>query len=362
MNVALSPVLGAGVAGVAASVATPLAIKVARRLDFYDTPREYRQHRAPTPLLGGTAVIGAFIVAAIAVGASGKFVVLLVCAVGLWAVGTIDDLIAVAPVWRLLTETGAALALVVVGLGWSGYGDGGDIALTVLWVVGLVNGFNLMDNLDGACASVACASAAGIGTLAALDGDFTVAGLAIGLGTSCAVFLHWNLAGPARIFLGDGGSRPIGLLIAGLVIAARPNMQIGHAQVLAGALMVGVVILDTALVTVSRTRRGVPLVTGGRDHLSHRLLPALHSPREVAAALAVTQTALCLLAIVGGRSSGEVLAISALIAVSLGLVAIGVLDSERWRPPGIAVGARRGVTQAAETPSAAQSAAPSAAD
>ena len=284
--------------------------------------------------------------------------VLLVCAVGLWAVGTIDDLIAVAPVWRLLTETGAALALVAAGLGWSVYGEGGDIVLTVLWVVGLVNGFNLMDNLDGACASVACASAAGIGTLAALNGDFTVAGLAIALGTSCAVFLHWNLAGPARIFLGDGGSRPIGLLIAGLAIASRRvTLPVGHAQVLAGALMVGVVILDTALVTVSRTRRRVTLVTGGRDHLSHRLLPALRSPREVAAALALTQTALCLLAIVGDRSSGEVLAISALIVVSLGLVAIAVLDSARWRPPGIAVGTRRGVTQAAEAPSAAPSAA-----
>ena len=68
MNSELAPVLGAGVAGVAASVATPLAIRVARRYDFYDTPRGYRQHRAPTPLLGGAAVIGAFIVAAIAVG------------------------------------------------------------------------------------------------------------------------------------------------------------------------------------------------------------------------------------------------------------------------------------------------------
>lgn len=355
MNGELAPVLGAGVAAVAASVATPLAIRVARRVDFYDTPREYRQHRAPTPLLGGAAVIGAFIVAAIAVGASGKLVVLLACTVGLWAVGTIDDLIAVAPVWRLLTETCMALALVAVGLGWNGYGEGGDIVLTALWVVGLVNGFNLMDNLDGACAGVACASAAGIGTLAALNGNFTVAGLALALSASCAVFLHWNLAGPARIFLGDGGSRPIGLLIAGLAIAAGRHTNVGHAQVIVGALMAGIVILDTSLVTLSRTRRGVTLVTGGRDHLSHRLLPVLRSPRSVAAALAVSQAALCVVAILGARSSRDVLAIGALITVSLGLVAIAVLDTERWRPPGIAVGARRGVTQTAEPTSPAPS-------
>jgi UDP-GlcNAc:undecaprenyl-phosphate/decaprenyl-phosphate GlcNAc-1-phosphate transferase len=355
VNVEFAPVLGAGVAAVVASVATPLAIRLARRVDLYDTPREYRQHRAPTPLLGGAAVIGAFIVAAIVVGASGRLIVLLVCAVGLWAVGTIDDLIAVAPVWRLLTETGVALALVAVGLGWSVYGEVGDIALTVLWVVGLVNGFNLMDNLDGACGSVACASAAGIGTLAALNGAFTVAGLALALAASCAVFLHWNLAGPARIFLGDGGSRPIGLLIAGLAIATGHHMHVGDAQLIIGALMAGVVILDTALVTLSRTRRGVTLVTGGRDHLSHRLLPVLRSPRAVAAALAVSQAALCFLAIVGGRSSSEVLAIMALITVTLGLVAIVVLDSERWRPPGIAVGPRRGPTRAAESSAVAPS-------
>jgi UDP-GlcNAc:undecaprenyl-phosphate/decaprenyl-phosphate GlcNAc-1-phosphate transferase len=357
MNGALAPVLGAVVAAVVAAVATPLAISVARRVEFYDTPRGYRQHRSPTPLLGGAAVIGAFIVAAVAVGANGKLLVLLVGAVGLWVVGTIDDLIAVAPMWRLLTETAVALALVSVGLGWSVYGEAGDVVLTVLWVVGLINGFNLMDNLDGACGSVACASAAGIGTLAALNGDFVVAGLALALASSCAVFLHWNLAGPARIFLGDGGSRPIGLLIAGLAIAAGRHVAVGHAQVIVGALMAGVVILDTALVSLSRTRRGVTLVTGGRDHLSHRLLPVLRSPQGVAAALAVSQAALCVLAIVGGRSSSEVLAILAVITISLGLVAIGVLDSERWRPPGIAVGAGRGLTQAAESAPAARSAA-----
>ena len=80
--------------------------------------------------------------------------------------------------------------------------------------------------------------------------------------------------------------------------------------------MAGILILDTALVTLSRTRRGVTLVTGGRDHLSHRLLPALRSPRAVAAALAVSQAALCVLAILGARSSGDVLAIGALITVS----------------------------------------------
>jgi UDP-GlcNAc:undecaprenyl-phosphate GlcNAc-1-phosphate transferase len=340
MSVELSAATGSGVAGAAAFVAIPLAIVVARRLDVFDCPREYRRHAAPTPLLGGAVVIGAVLVAAIALGGGGKLLVLLGCAAGLCVMGTIDDAVAVAPKWRLLAEACAALILMAVGFGWAGYGRGFDVALTVLWVVGLVNGFNLMDNLDGACGTVTCVSAAGIGTLAAVYGDAAVAGVAFALTAACAVFLRWNLARPARIFLGDGGSMPIGLLIAGLAMAATRRVPVGGAQLLAGALLAGLVILDTALVSVSRTRRRVTLVTGGRDHLSHRLLPVLGSPWGVAAALALGQAALCAVAIAGAQWGGEALAISGLIVVVLGAGVIAVLDSPRWRPAGVAVGVR----------------------
>jgi UDP-GlcNAc:undecaprenyl-phosphate GlcNAc-1-phosphate transferase len=285
------------------------------------------------------AVIGAVVASALLIGVSGKLLVLVACAVGLCALGTIDDVVTVAPKWRLLAETGIALVLFAVGLGWDVYGGVGDAVLTVFWVVGLVNGFNLMDNLDGACGSVASVSAAGIGTLAVVHGRYAVAGLGFGLAFACLSFLRWNLARPARIFLGDGGSRPIGLLIAGLTMAAARGLHVGGDALLVGALMTGVVILDTALVTVSRTRRGVTLVTGGRDHLSHRLLRVLGSPRMVAAALAAVQAMLCAVAIGADQwGSRGVLLIVALSAVLLGVLAIAILDSARWRPAGIAVG------------------------
>jgi UDP-GlcNAc:undecaprenyl-phosphate/decaprenyl-phosphate GlcNAc-1-phosphate transferase len=340
MSAELSAAVGFAVAGAASLVTTPIAIRVARRADFYDHPRGYRRHVAPTPLLGGAAVVGGFFLGAVAVGASGKLLVLLACAAGLWIVGTIDDRGAVAPKWRLLAEVGAAAALISVGLGWNTSGGGGDIVLSMLWVVGLVNGFNLMDNLDGACGTVACVSAAGIGTLAAIHGEPALAGLGFALAGACAAFLHWNLAAPARIFLGDGGSRPIGLLVAGLAMATGRHMHVGAANLLAVALMVGVVILDTALVTVSRTRRGVTLVTGGRDHLTHRLSLVLRSPRVVAGALAIVQATLCALAIAGDRLGTEVLGILAVLTTLLGLVTIAVLDSARWRPVGIAARVR----------------------
>jgi UDP-GlcNAc:undecaprenyl-phosphate GlcNAc-1-phosphate transferase len=333
--------VGFVVAGAATLLATPGAIAVAVRSDFYDHPHDYHQHGVPTPLLGGAAVMVGVLVAAAVVGIGGKLIVLLGCAVALWLLGTRDDLIPVAPAWRLLAETGAALALIAVGLGWRTFGAGGDIVVTVLWVVGLVNGLNLMDNLDGSCGTVAGVSAAGIGTLGAIHGDSAVAAVAFALAGACLAFLRWNLARPARIFLGDGGSRPIGLLVAGLAMAATRTLHHGDANLLTAALLVGIVILDTALVIVSRTRRGVTLVTGGRDHLTHRLLLVCRSPRAVAIVLAVAQAILCALAVATDQWGTESVVIAATAAVSLGMVVIAVLETPRWRPPGIAVVAAR---------------------
>ncbi len=338
----LTAAVGFAIAGAVSLVATPAAIAMARRTDFYDRPRDYRRHRAPTPFLGGAAVLVGFLAAAIALGApDGRLLVLLGCAIGLWLLGTIDDRTAIAPKWRLLAEAFAAVALIMAGLGWSiDGGDALDGVLSVVWIVGLVNAFNLMDNLDGACAGVGCVSAAGIGTLAAIHGQPALTGLAFALAGACAAFLRWNLARPARIFLGDGGSMLVGFLVAALAMAVSRHLQAGATSLLACALLAGLPILDTTLVSVSRLRRGVALVTGGRDHLTHRLLLGLHSPRRVAAALVAAQAILCSLAIVGEGAGVTMLVAFSVATVSLGLIAIAWLDTARWRPNGISVGAR----------------------
>jgi UDP-GlcNAc:undecaprenyl-phosphate GlcNAc-1-phosphate transferase len=322
-----------------AFLATPAAIRIARRADFLDHPRGYRRHTAPTPLLGGAAVLVAFLIAAVALGdVSGKLLVPVGCAVGFWLLGTVDDRVAVAPKWRLLAAAGAAVALYASGLGWNtAASDPVDLSLTVVWIVGLVNAFNLMDNLDGACATVAAVAAAGIGALALIKGYSMIGGLAFALSGACAGFLPWNLCRPAKIFLGDGGSMPIGFLIAALAMVASRHAQGGNAGILVGALLVGIPILDVALVSFSRTRRGVALVTGGRDHLTHRILLVLRSPRSVAAALAVGQGVLCSLAILGYELGSGAVVGFALAAFVAGVAAVVVLDSQRWRPAGIAV-------------------------
>ncbi len=353
MTAGASAATGFAVGALAAGAATPAAIGIAQRTGFLDRPRGYREHDAPTPFLGGAAVLLGFLLAAAAIGASGgRYLVLLGCAVAMWILGSLDDGFAVPPKWRLLAATGCAIALTRVGMGWqTSDGTAADVALTVAWVVGLVNAFNLMDNLDGACSTVAAVAAAGIGVLAAIKGETVVAGLAFGLCGACAGFVPLNLAGPAKIFLGDGGSMPIGFLAAALAMATSRHAPAGNAGVLVGALLVALPIFDATLVSVSRTRRGVSLMTGGRDHLTHRILLAVRTPRWVAVVLAVAQGALCGAGVVAYEMGEAAVAVVALGAFVLGVIAILVLDRASWRPAGIAVAASPPVTLANARPS-----------
>jgi UDP-GlcNAc:undecaprenyl-phosphate GlcNAc-1-phosphate transferase len=340
MSVEVSAAEGFAAACAGTLAVTPLAISIAARTGFYDLPRDYHKHGAPTPLLGGVAVLLGFLAAVIVVaGATGRIIVVVICAVGLGLMGTIDDRVPIGPRWRLLAEAIAAVALIATGLRWKTSGGVGvDILLSVIWIVGLVNAFNLMDNIDGACSTVGCVSAAGIGILAAIHGQVVLTGLAFGLAGACSAFLLWNLAAPAKIFLGDGGSMPIGFLVAALAMATGRQLHVGNASLLAGALLVGMPILDTALVTLSRKRRGVTLMTGGRDHLTHRLLLAVHRPRAVAGVLALAQALLCAIAIAGDQWGSGALAGFAIGAVSCGVMTILLMDTTRWRPAEIAVG------------------------
>jgi UDP-GlcNAc:undecaprenyl-phosphate GlcNAc-1-phosphate transferase len=334
----LSAAIGLIAGAAAAFVAVPLAIRAARRTGFYDVPREYRQHRAPTPLLGGAALLVGWLVGSAASGAfNWKLPVLIGCAVALWGLGTVDDRVAIAPKWRLLAELLAGVALVLAGLGWrTGAPEAVNVALTLVWTVGLVNAFNLMDNMDGACATMTAVSVAGAGVLAIIKGHPGLAGMAFALAGAAAAFLRWNLARPAKIFLGDGGSMLAGFVVAAMVMLVAHSAPAGNAGLLLGAMLVGVPILDVALVSLSRWRRGVTLATGGRDHLTHRILLVKQTPRGVAATLGAVQLFLCALGIVGYELGADVLTALALTAFACGVGAVVVLDTARWRPQGIA--------------------------
>jgi UDP-GlcNAc:undecaprenyl-phosphate/decaprenyl-phosphate GlcNAc-1-phosphate transferase len=336
---AVSTLVAFGLAFATAMVAVPIALRVAWDTGFVDRPHGYKQHRRPTPYLGGAAVMVATIPAALLLGGSDSEAAWILGGAAVMAVvGTIDDRLMLGPAVRLVVEIGLGVGLWAAGFGWSAFNsEVASLILTVVWVVGLVNAFNLMDNLDGATGTIGMVSAAGAAGVALVYGGLPTAALALALSGACAGFLLYNLRSPARIFLGDGGSMPIGFIIAAVLMAtARQVNGLGAGAVVAVAPIVGLPILDTTLVIVSRMRRGVPLLSGGRDHLTHRLLGVLGSPRRVALFLGAVQAALCGIGL-GLLGADEVVVITTGFAyIALGSVAITILDlNVRLRPDAV---------------------------
>jgi UDP-GlcNAc:undecaprenyl-phosphate GlcNAc-1-phosphate transferase len=254
--------------------------------------------------------------------------VIVVCALGLSVVGVVDDRVGLGPLPRVLVEIAAATALWSAGLAWHvSESETVNLIVAIFWVVGVVNAFNLMDNLDGAAGTVGAVSAAGAGALAAVEGDPLLAALALSLSGACAGFLPFNLARPARVFLGDGGSMPVGFVVAAVVMGISEHAGLGQAAVVAAALFVGLPALDTALVVLSRTRRGTAVLSGARDHLTHRLLRSLHTPRAVALALGLAQATLCVVGLLLFQATSAAVFVFGAMYFVLGVAVILMLDS-----------------------------------
>jgi UDP-GlcNAc:undecaprenyl-phosphate GlcNAc-1-phosphate transferase len=330
----LTPLLGLALSVGLAYACTPIAIRAAHRLEFYDHPVGYKEHGQPTPYLGGAAVVAAFIAVLLLLGTDSRRAFPLLAGVGiLWAVGTIDDRRTVSPALRVALEAVLAAGLWGLGYGWDfGVGAGVDLLVTVLWIVGVVNAFNLFDNMDGAAGSMAAVAAGAIAVVGVVTGDQWLAVASAALAGACLGFLPYNLASPAKIFLGDGGSMPAGFGVAALAMMGASATAPSWQALAIGVLLVGVPALDTALVVVSRFRRGIPLATGGRDHLTHRAREHLQTVRAVALALGASQVVLGVLAVLATRGGSALLA-GAMFAYLVGVGAtIFVLDGRPGAP------------------------------
>jgi UDP-GlcNAc:undecaprenyl-phosphate GlcNAc-1-phosphate transferase len=340
--------VGFSIACALAYAATPYAISVANRLRFYDVPVGYKGHVRPTPYLGGAAVMAGFVVAVLLVADDWQKTAPLVGGVALlWVIGTIDDRRTVSPALRVLVELGLAVLVWAAGLGWHLHVGGGvDLALTCLWVLGVVNAFNLFDNMDGAASIMALAVSVGAALIGVVRGDIWLAVGAASLGGACMGFLPRNLSRPARIFLGDGGSMPMGFAAAVLVMVAAGTSTVAWQSLLVALLLVAIPALDTSLVIVSRRRRGVPIMSGGRDHLTHRARTVLPSARAVALALGAVQGVVSVVAVLASEGGASFLVVSAVLYVLAAATAIVVLENQRGEKLATNVGSLAGPDEA----------------
>jgi UDP-GlcNAc:undecaprenyl-phosphate GlcNAc-1-phosphate transferase len=159
-----------------------------------------------------------------------------------------------------------------------------DAPITIFWVVGIVNAMNFLDNMDGLSGSIGLIAGLAFAALAASNGQYLVTALALALAGACGGFLIFNWS-PASIYMGDAGALFIGCILA--VIAIRLNLSKVSQPVslIAKLLVLALPILDTTTVVISRLRRRVSPLTGGRDHLSHRIATKLENPKRSADAI-----------------------------------------------------------------------------
>ena len=327
-------IFGVLLAFLLALACTPIAIRVAGKLAFYDVPAGWKSHRAPTPYLGGAAVTVAFLLALAVAGGDQRGVFALGAATALmWAVGTLDDYKGVHWAARIGWEIAGGAILWAAGLGWSVLAwEPANFALTVIWIVGVVNAVNLLDLMDGVAGMVSASCAAGAGVLGLLAGDELVAVAAFSLAGACLGFLPYNMRRPARIFLGDGGSMPIGFVLGAVIMAVGDDTEVGWVTILAAGVLLGLPLLDMSFRIASRLRRGVGLLQGGQDSLANYLERSFGNPQTVAASLAAVQALLCLVSI-GALELGQGSVVVAwTIWFVVGTAAVTLLETRVWAP------------------------------
>ncbi|MHB8589547.1 MAG: glycosyltransferase family 4 protein [Candidatus Dormibacteraceae bacterium] len=254
---------------------------IALRLGMLDHPGHRKIHTAPIPYLGGIAVLLGAAVGTLLFHFDLTRVLALLVVIA--ALGLVDDLGHASVLTKLVGESAVAVAAVALGFVWHLTDSAAiNMVLSVVWMVGLTNSFNLLDNMDGLASTIAAGSLLTIAVIAPTSRTVTVplAGAAIG-------FLLINRP-PARMYLGDAGSLMIGFGVALASITAANTAHGLHSVVLL-ACPVALAVFDTSLVIVSRLLGGRPVQLGGRDHFSHRLQLLGWSPQQIlSAAVAAT--------------------------------------------------------------------------
>lgn len=264
---------------------TPVMRKIALSRGVLDRPNSaHKSHKNPVPYLGGVAIITGVVVVSYIALISKEFTwsnfwlatSVLGPAVVMGLVGIWDDLKSLNPLPRFIGQSIAGLVVAVVLILNDNIGNPTgiialDIAITVLWIVGICNSINFFDNLDGGAAGTVAITAISLTYLAITGDQYFIAALSIVVAGSTLGFLIWNRA-PARIYMGDAGALFLGLLIAILTIRFKPSTDNPISSFAVPILLLAIPILDTTVAVFSRLRRKVSPFQGGKDHLSHRLI------------------------------------------------------------------------------------------
>ncbi len=273
-----------------------IAIWLASRTGLVDLPGAlpHKKHEKPTPLAGGITLVAAILASSIfldtdALNVMGRLALpaLVVFIFALW-----DDYKRLPAGIKLVGQLLAGVILIGLGTyvqmlqpGFLGLQNDvlvwGNWFITLFWIVGVTNAFNLIDSMDGLVVGVGSLALLFMILVTLVSGQppllqiiTLLLGICLGLG--------FNNATPARFFLGDSGAQTIGFLLAAIAILFTPGNRPQASSWFVPIMIMGVPIFDTTLVTLSRLRRRVPFYQAANDHTYHRLVQAgLDSKRAV---------------------------------------------------------------------------------
>ena len=303
----------------------PVARRVALKFGIVDKPDgNLKQQREPVPYLGGLAIYLAFLVS-LAFTFEFRHDVLGIVLAGTLMVmlGLIDDFGVLSPATKLAGQLLAVFVLIKSGIRIeiAALPDWLALVLTVLWMIGIINAFNLLDIMDGLAAGVGTICATLLFVVALLNGDVTIAFMLAALIGSLVGFLRYNYY-PSKIYMGDAGALFLGLMLGALSMIGQ--YAVFHpVSLLTPVLILGVPIFDTLFVMYIRFLRGLPVFLGSPDHMVIRLRHwGLTVPQVVVLSYVAT-------AVVGGIGllvmqvgEGTALVLSGAVAVGFGLAAV----------------------------------------
>ncbi len=306
---------------------TAVVRRLALRAALVDAPRGDRWHRRAVPRLGGIAIYIAFTATLLFIqrpAISREILALLIGGAAIFLVGLYDDLRPLENRTKLILLIVCTVIPTIAGVRFTFFPALLGAPLAFVWILGVTNAFNWLDNMDGVAAGVAAIATLNLVLFDLFFNGGTVAPLALLLAGAALGFLVHNLP-PARIFMGDSGSGFLGFTVATIaVIGSYRDVSNVLLAVLVPAMILAVPIFDTAMVTLMRMLNRRPVFKGGRDHPAHRLV-ALGLPERRAVALLYGLSGLAGASALVASLPGLLTGVTVSIILILGFVALGTV-------------------------------------
>jgi len=310
---------------------TPFSIRLASRLRLVDHPHSapHKIHQNPVPKAGGISIAVVVFLLAFTSGSlkETETNAILSASVFILIFGFWDDIRGLSAPWKLFGQFSATALLIEQGIQIRMFGSHAilNIGVTLLWIIGLTNAFNLVDSMDGLVVGLAAIASTFFLFVTIDAGQLHLTYMSAILLGNCIGMFYYNTT-PAHTFLGDSGAQFLGFMLATLAMAYTPPGLPQPSSWFVPILLLGIPILDTTLVVISRLRRGSPIYKAGQDHVYHRLTQIGMSPAQAVVTMHVGALLLGCLAFVALPLPPLQANLLFVLALICGLIAIIILQ------------------------------------